>query len=228
MRTTTKLTLALFLSLPLAASAAVPTTLAFSARIGDNGRPVTGNHTVKFAFWDCDGSNPATCVDPTDVLWSETQTLTVSDGVLNAVLGADTTTPNPIPFAVYAGGPVFLEVTFDGVAFSPRMSIHSVPFAIHAGVADIAGAVPWAGVIGKALSCQTVNSPGVSVAANSYGADQATCPAGTRATGGGFITFLSNAYPDYMYVGDNYYYTEIFNARATAVNLTVFARCCSL
>lgn len=125
--------LALLLSLPVAAAAAVPQTLNFSARIADNGRPVTGSHTVKFAFWDCDGSDPLTCVDPANVLWSETQTLTVSDGVVSAVLGADTTTPNPLPLTIFNGAPLFLEVTFDGTAFSPRMTLHSVPYALQAG-----------------------------------------------------------------------------------------------
>lgn len=125
--------LALLLSLPVAAAAAVPQTLNFSARIADNGRPVTGSHTVKFAFWDCDGSDPLTCVDPANVLWSETQTLTVSDGVVSAVLGADTTTPNPLPIGIFNGAPLFLEVTFDGTAFSPRMTLHSVPYALSTG-----------------------------------------------------------------------------------------------
>ena len=127
---------ALLLSLPAVAAAAVPQTLAFSARIADNGRPVTGSHTVKFTFWDCDGTNPATCVDPTNVLWKETQTLTATDGVITAVLGADTTTPNPLPPAIFNGGPLFLEVTFDGTAFTPRMTINSVPYAIRSGVVD--------------------------------------------------------------------------------------------
>lgn len=126
---------ALLLSLPGIATA-VPQTLAFSARIADAGRPVTGGHTVKFAFWDCDGSDPLTCVDPANVLWSETQTLTVSDGVLTAVLGADTTTPNPLPSSIFNGSPLFLEVTFDGTAFSPRMAVHSVPYALRAGAVD--------------------------------------------------------------------------------------------
>jgi hypothetical protein len=125
--------LALLLALPVASLAAVPQTLAFSARIADNGRPVTGNHTVKFAIWDCDGTDPTTCLDPADVLWSETQTLTVSDGVATAVLGADITTPNPLPAGIFNGSPLFLQVTFDGAALSPRMQFHSVPYALVAG-----------------------------------------------------------------------------------------------
>ncbi len=135
--------LALLLSVPVVTTAAVPQTLAFSARIADNGKPVTGSHTVKFAIWDCDGSAPSTCVDPTNVLWSETQTLNVSDGVLSTVLGADTTTPNPLPASIFNGNPLFVEVTFDGTVFSPRMAIHSVPYAFRA------DAVPWTGVIGR-------------------------------------------------------------------------------
>jgi hypothetical protein len=134
--------LALLLSAPAAALAAVPQTLAFSARIADNGSPVTGSHTVKFTLWDCDGSSPATCVDPTNVLWSETQTLTATDGVVTTALGADlgTPTPNPLPASIFAASPLFLEVTLDGTAFSPRLRIHSVPYAIRAGSADLTAA----------------------------------------------------------------------------------------
>ena len=158
---------ALCLSLPFAAAAAVPGTLAFSARIADSGKPVTGSHTVKFAFWDCDGSDPSTCVDPTNVLWSETQTLTVSDGVLSAVLGADTTTPNPLPPPIFNGAPMFLEVTFDGTAFTPRMPVHSVPYAFRAAAADTAVAADYATDAAHAATVNMAGSGTATTAAHS-------------------------------------------------------------
>ncbi len=170
-------TLALFLSIPSAALAAVPPTLAFSARIGDNGRPVTGDHTVTFAVWNCDGSDPLTCVDTTNRLWMETQTLAVNDGVLSAALGADVT--NPLP--AFTGVPLWIEVTFDGTVFNPRMPIHSAPFAFRTAEADHAAtattatnatnatnaanaaAVPWTGVTG--VPANVANPPRAALSA---------------------------------------------------------------
>lgn len=165
--------LALCLSLPLSAAAAVPGTLAFTARIADNGRPVTGSHTVKFTIWDCDGSNPGTCVDPTNVLWAETQPLTVTDGVLSAVLGADAA--NLLPLGIFNGAPMFVEVTFDGTAFTPRMPVHSVPYAFHAAVADsaaVANSVPFTGITGRTgnlVASINANRDGVANAAGFVG-----------------------------------------------------------
>ncbi len=203
--------IALFLSLPAAALAAVPQTLSFQARIGDNGRPVTGSHSVKFAFWDCDGSAPTTCVDPANVLWTETQTLTLSDGVLTAVLGADTTTPNPLPPAIFNGLPLFLEVTMDGTAFTPRMAVHSVPYAFRAAEADNAttaanlncsgcvqdaeiASVSFAKVTGVPAFACSRSTTGCSLAGavgSTVVACVSACPAGTNVTGGGCDGFTT-------------------------------------
>lgn len=195
--------IALFLSLPAATLAAVPQTISFQARIGDNGRPVTGSHSVKFAFWDCDGSNPATCVDPANVLWTETQPLTVSDGVLTAVLGADPA--NLLSAAIFNGLPLFLEVTFDGTAFTPRMAVHTVPYAVRASVAENLqcsgcvqdaeiASVSFAKVTGvPAFACSRATTgcslPGA--LGSTFVNCVATCPAGTSVTGGGCDGFTS-------------------------------------
>jgi hypothetical protein len=55
---------------------AVPSTVSFSARIADSGRPVTGEHTFVFKLWN--GPDPTTAVS----LWEETEQLVVSDGVV--------------------------------------------------------------------------------------------------------------------------------------------------
>jgi hypothetical protein len=120
---------------------AVPTTLSFSARIADSGRPVTGSHAFVFKFWDCDGSDPATCVEGDNVVWSETQSLTVNEGIVNAVLGALT----PFPGVLFNGGARWLEVTMDGASFG-RMAVQSVPYALRAGTA---ANIPWGNVSGR-------------------------------------------------------------------------------
>jgi hypothetical protein len=110
--------------------AAVPQTLTFSARIADAGRPVTGPQSFTFTFWDvATGGTPGT-----NALWTETAALEVADGVVSAIFGAVST--NPLPATMFDGRSLFLEVTMGGTTFAPRMSIHSVPYAIRAGVAE--------------------------------------------------------------------------------------------
>ncbi len=228
--------IALFLSVPAAAIAAVPQTIGFQARIADDGRPVTGSHSVRFAFWDCDGTNPATCVDPANVLWQETQTLTVADGVLTAVLGAEV--PNPFPGGLFGGAPLFLQVTFDGTPLSPRMAVQSVPYALRAAVAESmavplnctdvfatytlaanGGRCPFPPfcfcIIGQYCPCDSCNSP--------------ACPAGHSLTGGGHWDggfsenfSLLTSIPS----GNSWRVRAINRDVASSLSLSVYARCC--
>lgn len=122
--------------LPCAAVAQVPLnqTLAFSARIADAGRPVTGTHGFTFSIWRVEsGGDPTIGVD---LLWTEAQTLTVNDGVVAAALGADATTPNAFPVGLFDGSDRWIEVAMDGVVFGPRMAVRAVPYAMRAAVAD--------------------------------------------------------------------------------------------
>lgn len=140
----TKLLLALTILLPALAAAQAPlrSTLGFSARIADNGRPVTGSHAFVFSFWKVEtGGDPT--LGTGDLLWTESQTLTVNDGVVAAALGADATTPNLFPAGLFDGSDRWLEVSVDGVVFASRMAVRAVPYAM------TAGAVDWSGVSGK-------------------------------------------------------------------------------
>ena len=126
------LALALALAPALAQAATpLPGTLSFSARVADSGRPVTGSHVFIFRFWDCDGTDTTACVAPSaHVLWEETQTLTVSDGVVTAALGSDNTTPNTFPPVLFNGQDRWFSVTMDGTNFGPFMAVRSVPYAV--------------------------------------------------------------------------------------------------
>lgn len=147
-RQLSKWMIALLVLPPGLAMAAVPATLSFSARIADAGTPVTGSHAFGFAIWDVESGGTA----GSNVVWGESQTLTVNDGVVTAVLGADTTTPNPLPVSAFTGAALFLEVSMDGTAFGPRMALHSVPYAFRAGVADsvATGVIPPGSLAGTA------------------------------------------------------------------------------
>jgi hypothetical protein len=117
---------------PLAALGS-PGTVSFTARVADNGRPLTGAHAFTFKLFDADTAGTELWK------WSATDTaasLTVNDGVVSYALGSD----NPLAATVFAGGVAYLEVTMDGATLSPRMEIHAVPWAM---------AVPWTGVQGR-------------------------------------------------------------------------------
>lgn len=135
-----KLAASLLLITPAIALAAVPSTISFSARIGDNGRPVTGLQSFTFTFWTVEaGGTPGT-----DDVWTESRTLTVSDGVVATSLGDVANGGTALP--VFTGAPLFLEVTMGTTTFSPRIALQSVPYAFRASQAEF---VPWTGVVGR-------------------------------------------------------------------------------
>lgn len=109
---------------PAALAQGVPGSVTFTARLVDNGTPVTGNHSFSFALYDVETGGTA--------LWNEDQAgIPVNDGLVFVELGALT----PLDAAVLDGGKLFLEVAVDGVTMSPRVAILSVPYAIRAGAA---------------------------------------------------------------------------------------------
>lgn len=142
--------LALLLVVPVFTVAAVPGTLGFSARVADNGQPVTGSHAFVFTLWDVATGGTA----GTNDIWTETQTLSVANGVVTAALGAGG--GNPLPVSAFNGLPLYLEVSMDGTVFGPRMTVHSVPYAFRAAVAD---AVVGGGVAPESLA-GTTGTPG--------------------------------------------------------------------
>jgi hypothetical protein len=128
-----RLLVALLFFSPVAAPA-VPTTIGFSARVADNGRPVSGTHAFGFKFFDA--------LEAGTELWKHSATdepamLVVNDGVVSYALGSDQAINLGV---VFNGLPVFVEVTFNGAVLSPRVEVHSVPYAIRAQVAE---SMPW-------------------------------------------------------------------------------------
>lgn len=189
MKTSTSLLLALTLLLP-ATALAVPQTVGFSARLADNGRPVTGTHAFTFKVFDAETGGTE--------LWGEAKDLAVADGVVTTALGDTVAIDTGTLFTGLVA--LYLEVAVDGVALSPRMALQSVPFALRAqsaavanyagvaGYAGSAGAVAWENVTGKpsplaGLVCSQVSNS-VSVAASAVGTATVYCTDGYP-TGGG-------------------------------------------
>jgi hypothetical protein len=87
-----------------------------------NGNPVTGTVTVKFAIYDAlTGGN---------VLWTETQSVTLDSGYFSAELG-DTTS---LPANLFGGAQRYIGITVGtDPEMTPRQTIDSAPYAIMAG-----------------------------------------------------------------------------------------------
>lgn len=90
---------------------------------GSSGSPVDdGVYTMTFSIYD----NPTTG----SPLWTQTSTVTVTDGLFDVALGD---VANPINSAVFPGGPRWLGVQVDpDPEMTPRQLFHSVPYAITA------------------------------------------------------------------------------------------------
>lgn len=113
------------------ASAAVPATVGFSARLVDDktDKAITGTHHVEFTFFDAEAAGTA--------VYNEGRDLEVEDGLVFVDIGET----KPLDAAVFDGRRLFLEVKVDDVALEPRIGLSSVPYAVRADAAANADTV---------------------------------------------------------------------------------------
>jgi hypothetical protein len=102
-----------------AAQAAGPATLNYQGFLTDqkSGVPVNASVSVVFAIYDSTSGGPA--------LYTETQTLAVSNGVINAQIGSVT----PFPATLAFDKPYWLEVTVGSDTLAPRQAVASSAYA---------------------------------------------------------------------------------------------------
>ncbi len=108
----------------------VPDRITFNGRLTDTaGQPVTGTHALVFNLFDVASGGTA--------LWSETYASTsfTADGLAFVELGTNT----PLTSTILDGRKMYLEISVDGTAMSPRVGVVSVPYAIRATTAAEAG-----------------------------------------------------------------------------------------
>jgi hypothetical protein len=121
------LLMAAFTLAPRTTDAQVPALLVEQGVLFDaNGDPVTTAVPMVFSLY-------ATPTD-TNAVWSETHTVTPDQGVFSVVLGE----LSPIdPAALFDGGPMYLGVRVGSDSeMTPRETLVSVPYALHAGTAE--------------------------------------------------------------------------------------------
>ncbi len=112
---------ALFLLVPLPGHSAVPTTVGYQGSLTDPaGTPVNTTLPMVFSLYDA----PAAATP----LWSETQSVTVTNGIFSVRLGSVT----PFPANLFTG-PRFLGVKVDtDPEMTPRLPFDAAPFAFSA------------------------------------------------------------------------------------------------
>jgi hypothetical protein len=128
----------------ISAIAAVPATLTQQGRILDatTGEPVVSKLKIVFnVYADAKGGT---------ALWTEEQNITLDDGYFSAQLGSVTA----IPATVFDGTVRYLGVTVGADdEMAPREAITSVPYAMNAAVADVAGSADFTSLTGIPAPC---------------------------------------------------------------------------
>ena len=158
-------------------SQSAPMLLNYQGRLG-NAAGVARSGTFSMAFRIVDGSG-----NPLASPWSETQSVTVTNGVFTVLLGS----VSPLSASLFQGNPVdsfgpvrHLEVTVAGELLSPNVRIVSAPWAVAStagptGPSGSTGAVGPTGAAGSGATGPT--GPG------STGVTGPTGPTGTGSTG---------------------------------------------
>ena len=117
-----------------AISAGVPNTLNYQGSLTNNtGEPVTGSKQIVFKLYNV--------VSGGTMFWTETKTVTVTNGNFSVVLGSTT----PLNADMFTGDTwLGIKVGTDA-EMAPRQKLTSVAYALKA--ADAIGAVPQGGII---------------------------------------------------------------------------------
>ena len=118
---------AFLMSLSSVAFAQIPRQISYQGLlVAPNGMPISnGKHVIRIAIYDA----PAATLD----IFNETDETTTSNGLFNIIIGGIL----PIPQSLDFSKQYWLGVSVDGgTEMVPRTALTSVPYALHAEVAD--------------------------------------------------------------------------------------------
>jgi len=146
------------------ASAAVPHLINYQGKLTDaTGKPTNAAVSITFSFHDAEVGG--------SVLFSETQAVTVTKGIFNALIGS--ATEGGVPEMVFMMGNVYIGLQVNGEAVFPRQRITSVAYAYRA---------DNAGYAQSAYSAETATT--ATTAATASNAANATTAQNANAIGG--------------------------------------------
>lgn len=116
------------LSLPTQAATGIYRTINFQGKVVNkaDGTNLT-NQAYNFIFTFYDAASAGTQL-PSGSPWSETQSLTVTDGIFRATLGAVTPIPTTLDFN---SDSIYLNISFNGEVFTSRVRLTAVPYAFN-------------------------------------------------------------------------------------------------
>jgi hypothetical protein len=132
MRTVTAV-LALTLCIATLSPADISPHMSYQGVLKDSGGDVVsdGTYAVTFRLYTVEAGGTA--------IWTESQSVDVEGGIFNVALGSITSLTT-LAFDV----PYWLGISVEGEAeLSPRVELMSVPYAAHAGFADLGGDEDW-------------------------------------------------------------------------------------
>lgn len=108
------------------ATAQIPRTISYQGMILDgNNMPLQGSHQLNISIYTAPNNGVA--------LFTESHTMTVTNGIFSVIIGS----VNAVPVSMDFGAPYYLGVSVDGgTELQPRTPFASVPYALHAVLAD--------------------------------------------------------------------------------------------
>ena len=121
------------------AVAAVPNTLTYQGTLTDGaGQPISGAKTITLSLYSVPTAGTA--------FWTETQTLTLVDGRLSVVLGANAAKPLD---ATKFTGETYIGIKVGTDTEMPRQKFSSVAYAFQAGDGGVpkGGIIMWSGAV---------------------------------------------------------------------------------
>lgn len=116
-------------------SSSVPGIIFYQGRITDTGGPLDTTVDITFKLYDIlTGGTP---------IWSETHSsVQVTDGLFTVLLGSVDMSGNHLPDSEFINANLYLGIQIGTSSeISPRTTMASAPYAIHAATADVASAI---------------------------------------------------------------------------------------
>ena len=124
--------------------AQVPECINYQGRLVDQNGLVNDVVQMVFRLYDAE--------DGGELLYAETQTVAVVDGLYSAHIGASNAVAGAFSAALSAP-PVYLELQVDGQMFSPRDMLASVPYALHVAEEGVGKQHLGMGSVGGSVGC---------------------------------------------------------------------------